>query len=66
MRRIALISGGSSGIGEACVRLFAKDGWAVVFLCRTHHERAQTITTNCAGRGWTWRSASVILRIPSR
>ncbi|HCE14398.1 MAG TPA: NAD(P)-dependent oxidoreductase, partial [Clostridiales bacterium] len=26
MRRIALISGGSSGIGEACVRLFAKDG----------------------------------------
>ena len=55
MRRIALISGGSSGIGEACVRLFAQDGWAVVFLCRTHHERAQTITDELraegAGRG---------------
>ena len=51
MRRIALISGGSSGIGEACVRLFAKDGWAVVFLCRTHPERAQTITDELRGKG---------------
>ena len=44
MRRIALISGGSSGIGEACVRLFAKEGWAVVFLCRTHADHAQGLT----------------------
>lgn len=44
MRRIALISGGSSGIGEACVRLFAKEGWAVVFLCRTHADYAQGLT----------------------
>ena len=51
MRRIALISGGSSGIGEACVRLFAKDGWAVVFLCRTHPERAQAITDELRGKG---------------
>ena len=51
MRRIALISGGSSGIGEACVRLFAQDGWAVVFLCRTHPERAQTITDELRGKG---------------
>ena len=51
MRRIALISGGSSGIGEACVSLFAKDGWAVVFLCRTHPERAQAITDELRGKG---------------
>ena len=51
MRRIALISGGSSGIGEACVRLFAKDGWAVVFLCWTHPERAQAITDELRGKG---------------
>lgn len=51
MRRIALISGGSSGIGEACVRLFAQDGWAVVFLCRTHPERAQAITDELRGKG---------------
>ena len=51
MRRIALISGGSSGIGEACVRLFAQDGWAVVSLCRTHPERAQAITDELRGKG---------------
>ena len=51
MRRIALISGGSSGIGEAGVRLFAKDGWAVVFLCQTHPERAQAITDELRGKG---------------
>lgn len=51
MRRIALISGGSSGIGEACVRLFAQDGWAVVFLCRTHPERAQAITDELRRKG---------------
>ncbi len=51
MRRIALISGGSSGIGEACVRLFAQDGWAVVFLCRTHPERAQAITDELREKG---------------
>ena len=51
MRRIALISGGSSGIGEACVRLFAQDGWAVVFLCRMHPKRAQAITDELRGKG---------------
>lgn len=51
MRRIALISGGSSGIGEACVRLFAKEGWAVVFLCRSHQEHARRITEELRGQG---------------
>lgn len=32
MRRIALITGGSRGIGAACVRAFARAGYAVVFL----------------------------------
>ena len=32
MRKIALITGGSRGIGAACVRAFARAGYAVVFL----------------------------------
>ena len=32
---------------------------------RTPNARRR-LPTNCAGRGWTWRSAPVILRIPSR
>ncbi len=51
MRRIALISGGSSGIGESCVRRFSADGWSVVFLCRTHREHAQALTAELRASG---------------
>ncbi len=51
MRRIALISGGSSGIGESCVRRFSADGWCVVFLCRTHKEHAQALTAELRTSG---------------
>ena len=38
-----LITGGSRGIGEACVRAFCKRGDNVAFLYHTSHERAQTL-----------------------
>ena len=38
-----LITGGSRGIGEACVRAFCKRGDRVVFFYRTSHERAQAL-----------------------
>ncbi len=46
------------------VRLFAEDGCSGCVLCRTHSERAQTITDEVRGKGgWTWRSApATILR----
>lgn len=34
MRSIALVSGGSRGIGRACVSLLARHGYAVFYLCR--------------------------------
>lgn len=43
MRRIALITGGSRGIGAACVRAFAKEGYAVVFLYNRSAEKAQIL-----------------------
>lgn len=43
MRRIALITGGSRGIGAACVRAFAADGYAVVFLANRSAEKAQAL-----------------------
>ena len=43
MRRVALITGGSRGIGAACVRLFAEKGWAVVFLYRSREEAANAL-----------------------
>lgn len=44
MRKIALITGGSSGIGAACVREFAQAGYAVVFLANRGTDRAQALT----------------------
>ncbi len=43
MRKIALITGGSRGIGAACVRAFAEDGYAVAFLYKSSEEKAKTL-----------------------
>ena len=40
-----LITGGSRGIGEACVRTFCQKGDSVVFLYHTNHERAQMLAS---------------------
>lgn len=39
-----LITGGSRGIGEACVRAFCQRGDSVAFLYRTNHERAKALS----------------------
>lgn len=51
MRKIALITGGSRGIGAACVRLFARNGYAVVFLANRSVEKAQKLTEELRGEG---------------
>ena len=38
-----LITGGSRGIGEACVRAFYQQGDSVAFLYRSNHERAEAL-----------------------
>ncbi len=38
-----LITGGSRGIGEACVRAFCRQGDRVAFLYHTNHERAKSL-----------------------
>lgn len=38
-----LITGGSRGIGEACVRAFCQRGDSVAFLYRTNHDRAKAL-----------------------
>lgn len=43
MRKIALITGGSRGIGAACVRAFAKDGYSVVFLYNRSADKAKAL-----------------------
>ena len=51
MRKIALITGGSRGIGAACVRLFARSGYAVVFLANRSADKAQALTDELRAEG---------------
>lgn len=51
MRRIALISGGSRGIGAACVRAFAQDGYAVVFLYNRCADKAEALVQALRSEG---------------
>lgn len=51
MRKIALITGGSRGIGAACVRAFADDGYAVVFLYNNSREKAEALVQQLRAEG---------------
>ena len=51
MRRVALITGGSRGIGAACVRLFAENGYAAVFLYRCRDDKARALVEELREKG---------------
>ena len=51
MAKTILITGGSRGIGRACVELFARKGWRVVFLCRTREDAAKTLADKLRAEG---------------
>ena len=51
MRKIALITGGSRGIGAACVRAFAEDGYAVAFLYNNSRDKAETLVQTLRSEG---------------
>ena len=51
MRKIALITGGSRGIGAACVRQFARSGWSVVFIANRSADKAQALTDALRAEG---------------
>lgn len=47
--KVALVTGGSKGIGLACVRRFLTDGWSVAFCARNDAEIARAIDELNAG-----------------
>lgn len=52
MRRTVLITGGSRGIGAACVREFARAGWSVRFFCRSAVDKAQQLCDELRPQGY--------------
>jgi 3-oxoacyl-[acyl-carrier protein] reductase len=47
--KVALITGGSRGIGAACVRLFREAGARVAFSYKSRQNAAETLTRECGG-----------------
>jgi 3-oxoacyl-[acyl-carrier protein] reductase len=47
--KAALVTGGSRGIGAACVRLFREAGARVAFNYRSRQDAAETLTRECGG-----------------
>jgi len=50
-RRVALITGGSRGIGAATARALAAAGWDICLGYRVASEAARAVATECAGLG---------------
>lgn len=51
MSKVALITGASRGIGRACARLFAENGYAVLLNYHQSEEAAQSLLRELQGRG---------------
>lgn len=52
MRKVAVITGGSRGIGRACVQAFARAGYSTVLLCRRATDAAEQLTQELRGEGF--------------
>src|SRR3954452_12675519 len=51
--QIALVTGGSRGIGRAIVSAFAAEGAKVAFVYRGSKEAAESLVAECTGSGGT-------------
>ena len=49
--KAALITGGSRGIGAACARLFARQGYGVGIVCQKAKDRAEALAEELAALG---------------
>ena len=50
--KTVVITGGTRGIGEACVRLFSENNYKVFFIYRKEHEKARTLEKQTGATGF--------------
>jgi 3-oxoacyl-[acyl-carrier protein] reductase len=63
--KVALITGGSRGIGRAVVEIFAAEGVDVTFFYRGNAEAAAQVTANAAASGWQVSAEQVDVTDPA-
>ncbi|GAA1535007.1 SDR family oxidoreductase [Nocardioides humi] len=56
-RRLAVVTGGSRGIGAATARMLAEAGWSVLVTYRTDPSAAQAVVADCSAAG-VWAGAA--------
>ena len=57
-RKSVLITGGTRGIGRACVERFARAGWQVAFLYHARTDAVESLTAAMRAEGFPVRSAA--------
>ncbi len=55
MSGVALVTGGSRGIGRSIVERLSEDGWSVAFTWRADETAAKDVETACGGRAVAFR-----------
>lgn len=64
--KIALVTGGSRGIGRAVVQRLAAEGAEVVFVYQSRHEAAQSLVAEVSGQGGRLRAVQADVRDAAR
>ncbi|MEV6960756.1 3-oxoacyl-[acyl-carrier-protein] reductase [Streptomyces sp. NPDC051207] len=66
VRPVALVTGGSRGIGRAVVTRLAQDGFDVAFCFRSHSDAAEQVVKEATGAGARVHAAEVDVADPDR
>ena len=60
--RVALVTGGSRGIGRGIVETLAADGAKVAFVYNSNTAAADEVVKSCEGKGWTVKAIQADVR----
>ena len=48
--RVAIVTGGSRGVGAATAKILSQNGWNVIITCSSSIEQANLVAKNCTSK----------------